>query len=67
MNRFEMNVAVDGRHYCRIHLFATIELEAKAKAKLLADLLSLGPSLPGSRIEFSLTCWNDVGHTVVMD
>lgn len=66
MNRFEINVAVNGRHYCRIALPETIEADAVRKAKQISKTMLASPDMPAGDIAFSLTCWNDMGHTITI-
>jgi hypothetical protein len=57
MNKFMLNVALAGQHYCRIELPESIETEAVAKAKVIAEFF-------GEAYDCSLTCWNNVGRQV---
>lgn len=59
MNRFILNVALNGKHYCKVELPEDREVEAVAKAKTIAATF-------GDRFEYSLTCWNDIGTIVSM-
>jgi hypothetical protein len=57
MNRFELNVAYDGRHYCRVAIPDTNEADAVEKARHIAHAF-------GSAYNCTLTCWNDTGRKV---
>lgn len=61
MNRFIVNVAKNGRHFCRIELPETIEEEAKAKARLLREMFTEHMEGDVTKVEVTMTRWNDVG------
>jgi hypothetical protein len=65
MDRFEMNVAVNGQHYCRIDLGEVTEAEAIKRARLLGDAIKASPALLGCwQLNLSLTAWCKLGRTV---
>lgn len=63
MNRYILNVAVDGRHYCRIELPEIMEAEAMVKAKILQSLFVEMEEIAGT-VELTMTRWNDVGTEI---
>ena len=62
MNRYELNVAMFGRHYCKIVLPDIIEADAVNKARCLHAALLAG--CPASQITTRLTRYVDEGYEV---
>lgn len=54
MNRFEINVSLNGKHFCRIAIPETIEADAFRKARDIRA--TFGPAFNVTMIK-----WNDVG------
>ncbi len=57
MNKFVLNVAIGGDHYCRVELPETYELVAVKKAQEIAAMF-------GKAFECTLVCWNNVGRQI---
>lgn len=61
MNRFEVNIALNGQHFCRCVLPDMDEASAIKKAKLIRAMYA-----QGSGWEVTMTRWNNVGHEVTI-
>lgn len=61
MNRYVLNVSVDGRHYCRVQIPEILPKEAHDKAREIKWIF-MG-ALKGD-LRITLCCWKDVGQDV---
>jgi hypothetical protein len=60
MPRYELNVAINGAHYCRIMIPDTNDEAARMKANALIAFLK---EMPG-KVEFRLTAWRESGNEI---
>ncbi len=57
MNKYKINVAIAGRHFCQINIPETIPEQAIAKAQEIKKIF-------GAAYEVTMSCWNDIGKDV---
>ena len=68
MNRYELNVSLAGKHYCRVVIPDNLTRnEVVKRAKDIAFVMNYGQMPNDTPFKFNLTAWSEEGTPLNMD